>query len=346
MEYTISAHKHPQWQEFKMEVAYHIYMIQEAIDNLHYKMFTWYLNNSNHPLAFLIAMLLPQENTAADLWARRYIVPKHWLENLMSEVDKKSLMYSSCRTRKTNTDYFVEPVLGILDKGRVKIDTLPFSMIALASSETISSSNIIDVASLILSQRIDRDMLNTLESQSSETAIESIFLAPNVNDKEIENAYENRGGYIVSKYMTEDAMEDTQTWTRALESMPVCHKNASKWYMYPGFGAYIATIRNSDGTDFIDRKGKKYAEWKNPQELLEKPIVYTDALSLRYGVLAMLANLSRGYAIVHGTHATLRINHMKSNWSLRINIGGKVVDPTAFRVIRNNAKSVQQKSKV
>lgn len=346
MELTISAHKHPRWQELKMEVAYYIYTIREALDNLHYNMFTWYLNNSKHRLAFLIAFLLPQENTSLDIWSKRFIVPKRWLENLMFEVGKKSQMYSSCRKHKTNTDYFVEPVLGILDKERVKIDTLPFSMIALTTNDTLKSSDIIDVASLTLSQRIDRDMLNTLESQSADTAIESIFLTPNVNDKEIDNPYENRGGYIVSKYMTEDAMEDTQTWIRALETMPIRHKNAAKWYMYPGFGTYIATIRNTDGTDFINHKGKKYSEWKTPKELLEKPIVYTESLSLRYGILAMLANLGRGYAIVHSTHATLRINHMKSNWSLCINIGGKVVDPTAFRIIRNNAKSVQQRTKL
>lgn len=346
MEYKISAHKHPQLHAMKLEVLYLVYTIKVALDDLHYKTFVWFLNNGDHKAAPLVAKLLPKDTSNAEIWSDRFIVPQRWLVDLMREVGKKSVMYSSCRTRKTNADYFVEPVLSVLSNERVKIDTMPFSMVTLAPNGILNSQQIIDVASKTLAERIDHDMLNTLDSQTAETGIESIFLAPNVNEKEIETPYENRGGYIVSKYMTEDAMEDTQTWTKALASMPIRHKNAAKWYMYPGFGTYIATIRNADGTTFINHKGKKYDEWKSPKELLEKPIVYTEALSLRYGVLAMLANLSRGYAIVHTTHATMRINDMRSSWSLQIGIGGKVVDPTAFRVIRNNAKSVQQKSAV
>lgn len=323
-----------------------------AKKRLHYYMFVWYVDHVNHPYATLIEKLLPRDKEA--FWNKEgdFIVPRFWIDDLINEIQKESVLLKECRIRKTNADYFVEPVLNNSGNNTVRIETQDFHTLVAAPRGKISNKNILRTAAIAIARRIDTDMLRLKESDIRVSSIKSIFLHPEVNKKQTVDAKDETGSYLVSFHGTEDALIDVDTWKNATFSLPVRYRRNKKWYMNHETGNYVSQIYDpaTDWSDdnpeldeicyLIDHE-RDVDEDRRPINIIGSPIIYTPTMA-KGNIIAMLTDLSRTYAMVFGVNASISLDKENSNWLLRNSVGGNVVDPTGIRIVRSGVTQIEQ----
>lgn len=103
-----------------------------------------------------------------------------------------------------------------------------------------------------------------------------------------------------------------------------------------------ADKKDGKGNYLIDQRDEALQTVGVPDRLLNKPIRYNENMP-DIGIVGILADLTRGYIISPSKELTLVIDEIADDITLKMYIGGKVMQPAAFkgyRYIERNAEDL------
>jgi HK97 family phage major capsid protein len=280
-------------------------------------------------------------------------VPEFWKKELMSRVHAKSLMLKELKSRTSTSDRIVQPSLVgepssrvVTSKGGEKITVVEdqYSQISVMKemkkfiAEDIDEAAKIDLSEYLLdtlsseiASYIDRAIVS--DSQTEKVGLQSILINSQVA------THESKGMGTVAGYITlgEDIAD---AFVSARKHLPNGYSVKAKWIMNSTTFDKLKTMKITPTEEFPTDNPITTAEDNGPEEILGKPVIINEYMPST-GIVAILADLSRGYIMASPTEMSLIIGSDSSTYlevaALKTYLGGQVLQPACFKLIKFDA---------
>jgi hypothetical protein len=349
----------PTWASLKQR------FIIGPIETLHYQLFTYYLDHMGTWRAALIKKVLPTSyRKGTSKLITELIVPHLWQKKLFASFNEKSVMYGEVRLRINASDHVIQPTLntnitGYKQGGSIPVDediprgSIPDTYSQLVIDKKLKKFRFLNFGSRIGYKHLNQELMESVSSQIAEfidkslvspepntenTVLESILTTPGLFDHESEGM-QTKGGYVdVPGEIYSDGADPLKT---CLFHTVQGYRQRAKWMMNSSTGLQIAVMKDGQGNYLIDQRDDALRTVGVPDRLLNKPIRYNEHMP-DIGIVGMIADFTRGYIISPSKELTLVIDEIADDITLKMYIGGKVMQPTAFKGYRYIERSEEE----
>lgn len=277
-------------------------------------------------------------------------VPETWKKELMDRVKLKSLMLKELKSRTSTSDRIVQPTLVgepsskvVTSKGGEKITVIEdqYSQIIVPkemkkfiaedideAAKTDLNEYLLDTLSTEIASYIDRETVS--DSQDDKSAMQSIITSNQVAIRE-SKGMSTVAGYIVM----DEALADA--FVAARKHLPNGYSTKAKWIMNSTTFDKLKTMKITPTEEFptdspVTTDGNGVAN-----EILGKPVIVNEHMPST-GIIAILADLSRGYIFAAPTDMSLIIGSDSSTYlevaALKTYMGGQVLQPACFKLVK------------
>ena len=340
----------PTWASLKQR------FITGPIQALHYMLFTYYLAHLGTWRASLVKRVLPASYRSKFNKLTEFIVPRLWQKKLFNDFNEKSSMYGQLRLRISDNDHVIQPILNTnitgykqgggtpvnedIPKGSIpdiysqvviekKLKNFQFQNFKSRIGYKNLNNEILDSMSSQIAEFIDKSLVS-LEPNTEDTVLESILTTPGLFDHESEGMA-TKGGYIdVHGEIYQDGADSLKAM---LFHTIQGYRQRAKWIFNSNTGLQIAVAKDGNGNYLIDPRNEALRTIGVPDLLLNKPICYNENMP-DVGIVGILADLTRGYVISPSRELRLVIDENEDDITLKMYIGGKVLQPAAFKGYR------------
>lgn len=325
-------------------------------ERLHYKLFTYFLDNMGTMRASLIKRILPTLKSGTDNFITELVVPRIWQDQLFKDFNAKSVMYGEVRIRISSSDHIIQPslrtsVTSYSQANDVQISLNPgetegtnaYSQIVI--EKKLKKFRLLNYKSRVGYKNVNSELLESISEQiakfidtsiistspnTSDTALESILTTEGVFDH-VSEGMKTYAGYVdVPGTVYEDGADPLKT---CLFHLPQGYRQRSKWMFNSNTGLNIAAMKDGNGNYLIDQRNEALQTVGVPDRLLNKPIVYNEYMP-DVGIIGILGDFSRGYVISPSKELTLVIDDIADDLTLKMYIGGKVLQKACFKGYR------------